>query len=154
MTATQPPVWTAEDRHKALTRAMVADLGDLIRRLAADDQAGLLSCAAPAMSPSAPGSTLRRWRATWPGSRSPVMPCLYEGIPGCPKPMVAMLNGDAVGGGLQPALSCDIIVAHAGVRVGCRKPSWAPCSGMASWRSGPGRRGRRSGPAHHRRTSG
>jgi enoyl-CoA hydratase/carnithine racemase len=42
MTATQPPVWTAEDRRNALTRAMVADLGDLIRRLAADDQAGAL----------------------------------------------------------------------------------------------------------------
>jgi enoyl-CoA hydratase/carnithine racemase len=42
ITATQPPVWTAADRCNALTRAMVADPGDLIRRLAADDQAGAL----------------------------------------------------------------------------------------------------------------
>jgi enoyl-CoA hydratase/carnithine racemase len=158
ITATQPPVWTAifsaEDRRNALTRAMVADLGDLIRRLAADDQAGLLVLRGASDVAFCAGVDVKEMAGDLAGQPFAGHAMPVRGQPGCPKPMVAMLNGDAVGGGLQLALSCDIIVAHTDVRAGCRRPSWAPCSGMASWRGGPGRRGRRFGPDHHRRTSG
>jgi enoyl-CoA hydratase/carnithine racemase len=42
----------------------------------------------------------------------------YSAILGCPKPVVAALNGVTAGSGYQLALVCDIRVAHPEVRIG------------------------------------
>lgn len=41
---------------------------------------------------------------------------LYRGMLGCPAPVLARVHGNAIGGGASIALSCDMVVAAAGVK--------------------------------------
>jgi enoyl-CoA hydratase len=117
------PIWTAtiaaEEHRNALTRQMVAVLDDAIGQFEHDDAARVLVIRGAGRVAFCAGADLKEMAA---GELTqvfiPVMPRLYERILSCPKPVLAMVNGDAVGGGLELALCCDIVVARRGVRVG------------------------------------
>ena len=116
-------VWTATIdapyRRNALSRQMVADLIATIDRFENDTQARVLVLTGTGERAFCAGGDLKEMAAE-DATRPfvPVMPALYSRLLRCRKVIVAVLNGDAVGGGLELALCCDIVIARRGARVG------------------------------------
>lgn len=113
MTLDRPEVLNAVDG--AMTRALVAAIDRLER--SSDLRVGLLTgagrafCAGLDMKAVAAGMSIAETRhPEWgfAGLTSRVVR----------KPLVGALNGDAVGGGLEIALACDLIVAAEHARIG------------------------------------
>jgi len=71
----------------------------------------------------ASGSDIRMLAASTPGDvvRDEIR-ALWDALLAFPKPLVAALNGHALGGGLELALSADIILAVRGVKLGNPEP--------------------------------
>lgn len=60
---------------------------------------------------------------------------VFEAIERLPKPVLAVVNGYALGGGLELALACDIRIAAEGVRVGLPEVSLGVIPGWGgTWR--------------------
>src|SRR5262245_3525020 len=98
---------------------MVTDLIDAIGRFTTDTRARVLVIRGTGDKAFCAGADLKEMAADSAEREFvPIMPRLYEWILSCPKPVIAMLNGDAVGGGFEMALCCDIVVARKGARVG------------------------------------
>lgn len=123
MVRTGGAIWTATidapHRRNALSRQMVADLTATIDRFENDSQARVLVLTGTGQQAFCAGGDLKEMAADEATRQFvPVMPALYSRLLRCRKVIVAVLNGDAVGGGLELALCCDIIVARRGARVG------------------------------------
>jgi enoyl-CoA hydratase len=115
------PVRTAtvssEPRRNALSRRMAADFIAAIDEFVGSDALRVLVVTGAGEVAFSSGADLYDL-AEADEDFVPVLPVLYERVLRCPKPTVAVLNGDAVGGGFELALCCDVIVSRPGVRVG------------------------------------
>jgi enoyl-CoA hydratase/carnithine racemase len=121
-------VWTIdrEDRRNALSRSALLALGSLARDAAENPSirgviltgAGEKAFCAGADLKERAGMTENDVRAQLDLYRTELGP-----IDRCPKPVVAALNGHALGGGLELALCCDLRIAAGHVELGLPETS-------------------------------
>lgn len=107
LTIDNPPV-------NASSAAVRAGLLDGIRRLA-DDPALVAGVIIGARGTFVSGSDITEFDGPVP---EPLLPTVIAAIEACPLPVVAALDGFALGGGLELALGCDYRIGSPGVRLG------------------------------------
>ena len=106
----------------AISREVVAGLADAVRRAEADDGAAALVVTGRGGKFFAAGGDLMQYRelrernelaTAFAGARA-----LMDAIEALPKPVIAAVNGYALGGGAELALAADIRIATQGARIG------------------------------------
>ena len=94
-------------------------LADGVTQHAADPAIRCLVITGSDMSPSPPAPTSAKWRRPGPVEvMARNVQKYWRTIMDCPKPVIAAIEGFALGGGLELALCADIIVAGEGARLG------------------------------------
>jgi enoyl-CoA hydratase/carnithine racemase len=115
--------WTilGEARRNSLTMAMLRELGDLAARAAADRALRVVILTGQGTRAFCAGADLkeraRMGDADVAGFHRALRGALAA-LEALPQPVVAALNGAALGGGLELALACDLRVAAEGIEVG------------------------------------
>ncbi len=105
------------DAMNALSRALVRELGDCFRALADDRDARVVILTGAGGRKGMSDDEVRAMLGYYRES--------FGLIDRCPKPVVAALNGVALGGGFELALSCDLRVAAPTALVGLPETSLA-----------------------------
>jgi enoyl-CoA hydratase/carnithine racemase len=107
-------------RRNALTRAMVKTVGEAVAEFSDDDSTRVLVISGAGHQAFSAGADLKEMAALQAEGHTfePVMPALFQALLELEKPVIAALNGDAVGGGFELSLCCDLRIARAGIRVG------------------------------------
>ena len=137
-TPTQPELLVRVERHgdgghvaelvldrpgamNAVSGAMAEAIGAATRELSADPQVRCVVLTSSHPTAFCVGADLKE-RNTMPDAdlvaQRPVARAAYGGVLALPMPAVAAVDGFAFGGGLERALSCDILVAGDGATVG------------------------------------
>jgi cyclohexa-1,5-dienecarbonyl-CoA hydratase len=103
ITLDRPPV-------NVLTTAMMRDLAEALRRVAADDAVRVVRLDAAGKTFSA-GVDVRDHLGDLLPSMMAALADLFTAFDGVPQPIVAVVQGAALGGGLELVLGCDLVVA-------------------------------------------
>ncbi len=112
------------DRPKALNAlnaAMIRELGEVFGELAADDEVRVVLLTGAGERAFAAGADIRELAEVDAVSGRAVSEAgqrVFTGIERCGKPVIACLNGLALGGGLELALACTFRIAAEGAQFG------------------------------------
>lgn len=121
-------VWTIdrEDRRNALSKATLLALGSLAREAAENQSVRAIVITGAGDKAFCAGADLKE-RAAMTENDVRAQLELYRSELGpvdrCPKPVVAAINGHALGGGLELALCCDLRIAAAHAELGLPETS-------------------------------
>ncbi len=135
------------DRMNALSRALLEEIGDVFGALAHDAAARVIIVTGTGEKAFCAGADLKE-RQGMTENEVRALLGLYRrsfgAIDECPKPVVAAINGVALGGGFEVALACDLRVAVRGALVGLPETSLAIIPGAGGTQRlsrlvGPGR---------------
>jgi len=108
------------DKLNALNDATVAELGHAIDQIRVDDSIGgvLITGAGRAFVAGADISELSSQTPVLAKARARAGQDVFRRIETCPKPVIAVVNGFALGGGCETAMACTIRVASEHARFG------------------------------------
>lgn len=104
-------------------RAMLAELSDALGLLALDDQVKSLILTGEGERAFCAGSDLKttlalKTQGTFIADKLGPETDIFSALADFPKPTIAVLNAAALGGGLELAACCDLIVAKRGIKIG------------------------------------
>jgi enoyl-CoA hydratase len=126
------------DKHNALARPLLAALGAAVRELGARPELRCLVVTGAGERYFAAGGDLRELARVRDEASVLAMAQeagdALEAIRQCPVPVVALLNGDALGGGAELALACDMRLLAPHARIGFIQARLALTS---AWGGGP-----------------
>ena len=108
------------DKLNALNDATIAELGQAIDQIRLDDAIGgvILTGAGRAFVAGADISELSSQSAVLAKARSRAGQDVFRRFETCPKPVIAAVNGFALGGGCELAMSCHIRIASDAAKFG------------------------------------
>jgi len=102
----------------ALAMALRAELAEQINQLSADDQVRCIVVTGNEKAFAAGADIVELSHRTVLDEDFERSAVAWHAINACPKPIIAAVNGYALGGGFELALHCDIIIAGEGAVVG------------------------------------
>jgi enoyl-CoA hydratase/carnithine racemase len=122
------------ERHNSLTLSLADEMQTAVDEFNADESQKAMIITGAGDKAFCSGADLKAMHGVSAGARMlPVSPA-YDilGIAACEKPVIAAINGLAVGGGLEIALCCDIRLAVDDAWFGLPEPSRGFIAGVAS----------------------
>ncbi|MDM5320160.1 enoyl-CoA hydratase-related protein [Bacillus pumilus] len=108
------------EQANSLSAAMLEEINQLIQEIKHDESIRCLLLTGAGSNVFCAGADLKERRLMREEAKAAVLSIqqTFTEIESLPVPVIAVMNGHALGGGLELALACDIRIARAGARLG------------------------------------